>query len=322
MQRRSFLAGTLGAGIGRDAPHAIAETRPPQAHATPSSPAAAHAFATGMQWMGAAALAGGKGYADCSLGQMHYRTVSPRGAAPFLLLHQAPQFMVEFADVQPRLAAAGRWSIAVDSPGFGLSDPAPEDVTIHQLADNLLGLLDHLGVHRVIVAGHHTGASIAAAFAARHPHHTAGVVLHGTPLYTADERAAHLGRTAPEFRLAADGRPLSELYRAILTVMGASEANLVTAAWASIGALLAGPSGASFRAVLAHDLAPDLQAIQAPGLILSDARDTLRANDRAAHLLRPEFAFREFSNGGSAGLTEHPDRWAEAVLGFARAHAL
>lgn len=309
VDRRTFMAAALGSGAAPGA-------------AVANNPGDGPRFAAGPRWTGAAALAGGKGYAPCPLGQMHYRDLGPPGAAPLLLLHQTPQFMVEFADVQPRIDAAGRRSIAVDNPGFGLSDPAPEGITIPRLADNLLGLLDHLGIGKAIVAGHHTGACIAAAFAARHPRRTAAVVLHGTPLYTAEERAQRLARLPADLQLAPDGREFSDLFQLIYRIMGAHEADLATAAWATVGEFLAGTSAPTFQAVFSHDLAPDIRAIRAPTLILSDRGDTLHDSDRRAAALRPDFAFRIFSDGGSSALTEHPARWADEVVAFARAHAV
>lgn len=306
MDRRNFMAAAVGAGV-TSASKAAAGTSAPRR------------FASGAVWTGAGAIAGGKGYAECPLGQMHYRDVGPAGRPPLLLIHQTPQFMVEFADIQPRLAASGRRSIAVDNPGFGLSDPAPDGVTIPDLADNMVALLEHLQVKTAIVAGHHTGAAIAAAFAARHPDRTAAVVLHGTPLYTPLERAERLARLPADLRLLPDGREFSDLFAAIYKVMGERPADLATAAWATVGEFLAGPSTPTYRAVFSYDLQADILAIRAPALILSDSGDTLHDQDQRAARLRPDFRYEVFSDGGSPALTEHPERWADRVLAFAQA---
>ena len=139
-------------------------------------------------WQGLDMLHGGKGYVDAPLGQMHYRDVGPRGARPpMLLIHQSPMSMVEFGAVQNSLAALGVRSVAPDTPGYGLSDQPTYLPTVGGLADNLVALLDHLQIERVVASGHHTGACIATALAARHPDRVAGVVLHGCPVYTAEE---------------------------------------------------------------------------------------------------------------------------------------
>ena len=59
---------------------------------------------------------------------------------------------------------------ALDTPGFGLSDPLPNDSpSVEDFADALADTLGVLGIEQVATYGRHTGASIAVEFAARHP---------------------------------------------------------------------------------------------------------------------------------------------------------
>jgi len=59
---------------------------------------------------------------------------------------------------------------AFDTPGFGLSDPLPNDSpSVEDFADALADTLGVLGIEQVATYGRHTGASIAVEFAARHP---------------------------------------------------------------------------------------------------------------------------------------------------------
>ncbi len=278
---------------------------------------------SGTRWIGAARLKGGKGYAEGPLGQIHYRAVGEGDGVPFLLIHQTPFGIAEFIDVQPALARAGRRSIASDNPGFGLSDPPPEGpLTVADLADNLVALLDHLAVERAIVVGHHTGAAIAAAFAARHPGRTAGVALHGVPLYTAEERAQRLERTSPPISLDAEGGHLSGAFKGIHKYGKPVPESLATSTWGVIGTLLSGPDTPTYRAVFANDMTADLAAIACPGLILSDRADSLHAADRKTAALRPDFTFQTFSEDGSFALMLEPGRWAHALLAFAEANGL
>jgi len=113
-----------------------------------------------------------KGYADTPLGQVHYWRAGPKDGLPILLLHQTPWLGVQYAKVLPLLAAAGLNAIAVDTPGYGLSDLPDHQPSIEEYADNLTHVLTALSLSKAAVAGHHTGASIAAAFAHRHPSHT------------------------------------------------------------------------------------------------------------------------------------------------------
>ena len=276
----------------------------------------------GAAWIGASALKGGKGYAPCPLGQLHFRSAGDHGRAPVLLIHQTPIGIAEFIDVQPALDRAGRRSIASDNPGYGLSDPPPGPVTVADMADNLAALLDHLAIDDVVVAGHHTGAAIAAAFAARHPGRTAAAVLHGCPIYTAEERAERLSRPSQDLALKPDGSHLSDIFKAIYALAGPVPASLSGATWATLGVYLAGADTPAYKAVFANDMAADLIAIRAPTLLLSDGADTLHENDRKAAALRPDFVDKTFSSGKSFSLMHEPDRWAGIVAAFAQAQGV
>lgn len=276
----------------------------------------------GNQWIGAPALDGGKGYAACPLGALHYRKLSgdpSNKKTAFLLLHQTPFGLAEWVDIQPLLANAGRSVIAPDNPRYGMSDSPPAGLTVAKLADNLVALLDHLAVNQVIVAGHHTGAAIAAAFAARHPKRTAAVILHGCPLYTAAERAERLARVSPPFEPQPDGSHLTSLFNTLYRMSGQRTEALVTTTWALLGSYLAGPNTPTYKAIFSNDMSRDLVAIRAPTLVLSDAGDVLRDKDLQVAALRSDFTSQEFSDLGSFALMLHPQRWAESVAAFANA---
>ena len=108
-----------------------------------------------------------KAYADSSLGQIHYR-IAGKGK-PLLLVHQDPQSALQFLYVIPLIIDAGFQVIAPDMPGYGLSEGSSEPSTIPEYADVLVQLLDHLGIDRAIVIGHHTGASMACQMAYANP---------------------------------------------------------------------------------------------------------------------------------------------------------
>ena len=79
-------------------------------------------------------------------------TPTAGGKRAVLLLHQTPFGLSEWVDIHPLLAEMGFDTIAPDNPGYGMSDPPPESVTVADLADNLVDLLDGLNVERVAVA--------------------------------------------------------------------------------------------------------------------------------------------------------------------------
>ena len=62
-------------------------------------------------------------------------------------------------------------------PGFAGSDPLPwEHVNIREITDQVVRLIDHLGVERVLLLGHSMGGAVAVQFADTHPERTLGIV--------------------------------------------------------------------------------------------------------------------------------------------------
>ncbi|MCY3605489.1 MAG: alpha/beta fold hydrolase [Gammaproteobacteria bacterium] len=319
MRRRMVIGGLIGGavvGSGKWISTAMAEGED-----TVSTEEARYA-GVGEEWKGAAALAGGKGYAQCRLGALHYRHLrasSGDAAKPtILLLHQTPFGLAEWVDIQPMLTEMGHDTIAPDNPGYGMSDPPPDSVTIADLADNLVDLLDHLDVKQVAVAGHHTGASIAASFAARHAERTACVVLHGCPVYDEAGRASRLAQAAPQIHLREDGSHLADIFSAIHSRAPFPQ-GLSTATWGTLGAWWAGFDTPTYRAVFANDMAEDLDRIRTPTRILTDRGDSLHEQDKQAAARRSEFSLEVFSDGGSFSLMLGPQKWAERVAAFVSA---
>jgi pimeloyl-ACP methyl ester carboxylesterase len=62
-------------------------------------------------------------------------------------------------------------------PGFAGSDPLPwEQVSIKGLTEEILRLLDHLGVDQVVLLGHSMGGAVAVQFADLHPERSLGII--------------------------------------------------------------------------------------------------------------------------------------------------
>jgi len=62
-------------------------------------------------------------------------------------------------------------------PGFAGSDPLPwQRVTIEEIADQVLQLLDHLKIERAVIFGHSMGGAVAVRMAASQPERVLGIV--------------------------------------------------------------------------------------------------------------------------------------------------
>ena len=101
---------------------------------------------------------------------MHYVTAGE--GPPVLLLHGFPDTHAIWRRQIPALAAAGFRVIAPDLRGYGKTD-MPDEVgayAIDFLADDVLRLMDALGIERATVVGHDWGALIGWHLAMHAPH--------------------------------------------------------------------------------------------------------------------------------------------------------
>jgi pimeloyl-ACP methyl ester carboxylesterase len=141
---------------------------------------------------------------------VHYRR-SGNGPA-VVLLHQTPQSSKTMEPLMRRFGArpgARCTTIALDSPGFGLSERLPGDVwTMDQLCDWLAATLDALGIERAAFCGQHTGATIATEFAVRHPARVAALACDGYTAFTQEECTSILPHQLYRFTPAWDGSHL------------------------------------------------------------------------------------------------------------------
>lgn len=111
--------------------------------------------------------------------QVHLRDEGPRDdPAPILLLHGTSDSLHTWDGWVPPLVQSGRRVIRVDLPGFGLTGPFPDgDHRIAAYPRLLSGLLDALGVDRVVVAGNSFGGQVAMELALAEPARVDRLVL-------------------------------------------------------------------------------------------------------------------------------------------------
>jgi pimeloyl-ACP methyl ester carboxylesterase len=98
---------------------------------------------------------------------LHYVSAGT-GGSPILLVHGWPESWWAFRNVIPLLAATHR-VFAVDLRGFGDSGTDAGDYDLVTMAEDLHGLVAHLGVGPVHVTGQDISGGPVFAFAAAHP---------------------------------------------------------------------------------------------------------------------------------------------------------
>ncbi len=138
--------------------------------------------------------------------RVHYRRAG--SGPPVVMLHPSPSCSGSLTGTIDVFAKAFT-AIALDTPGYGLSDLLPmEQPEIPDFAEALAETLDALGIERCGVFGSHTGASIAIEFIRRYPERASITVFDGYPGYTDDYRADMLESYLPPYVPKWDGTHL------------------------------------------------------------------------------------------------------------------
>ncbi len=113
--------------------------------------------------------------------QVHFRLAG--SGPPMLLLHQSPASSAEMA-TELEIFADDFTVIAPDTPGFGLSDPLPDERSdgapdLTPYAEALGEFLSALGIETTLIYGFHTGAMLGFEFARLYPGRCAAAIVNG-----------------------------------------------------------------------------------------------------------------------------------------------
>lgn len=117
---------------------------------------------------------------------LHYRLSGPGDAPVVALVNSLGTDARIWDGVIERLASRYR-VLSYDKRGHGLSDNPPGDYALDDHVDDLVGLLDHLGIARLALAGVSVGGLIAQALALRAPERLVALVLCDTAPKVGDE---------------------------------------------------------------------------------------------------------------------------------------
>jgi 3-oxoadipate enol-lactonase len=123
--------------------------------------------------------------------------ITGSGPSTLVLIHEMGGTLDSWDQVLPAVNN-GRRVLRYDTRGAGLSEKIKGVVTWDQMAGDLAGLLDAVGITgKVALAGIAVGAAIAVHFAVRYPDRAGALVLHGPAVGVGDDRKqATLDRAA------------------------------------------------------------------------------------------------------------------------------
>ena len=257
-----------------------------------------------------------RAYADLPHGQVHYAECGDRGQAPVLLLHQTPRSWAEYAGVLPLLGQRYR-AIAMDTAGFGASDPPAAAPSIEAWAAIAAQLLDALGIAQAHVVGHHTGGVIAVELAACHPGRVRSLVLSSTPYTDAAFRRARAERPPIDaVEQSADGAHLCALWRKRQAFYPPGRPELLEA-FVRDALQVRGDVEGGHRAVAAYRMEERIAAVRQPTLVLRATDDPFAA-PHAEHWrqLLPRAQVADIPGGMVPLPDQLPEAFAQAVLRF------
>ncbi len=205
------------------------------------------------------------------------REAGPEGAMTLLLIHGlAGSSIAEWYRIGPALAEKYR-VIMVDHRSHGLAPLARDRFEVDDLADDMAGVLDQLGVGEVSVVGYSMGGAIAQALAHRHPGRVGRLVLiatfthHPEPTRTLRVAGAVLARAWE--RLTGLGTP--EVRSFYLRATGAVEERHARWLWEETHRRDVDAGAQATLALLRFDSRPWVASIEAETLVVIPTRDQL-----------------------------------------------
>lgn len=216
-------------------------------------------------------------YFDGPHGQLHARTSGESG--PWLvLLHESPLSSFVYEPSMDLLGADFR-AVAVDTPGYGMSDAPLQALDIPTYASRILETLrPTFGDEPVAVAGIHTGASLAVEFARLGGEQVTHLTMMGLPAYDEVKRADMLTNWARDIPLARDGSHLAVLWERYATIWKQAPVELHHAAVVAFASVLPRYNWC-YNAVFRHDPVPSLRAVGAARQFIVAELDPLAAID-------------------------------------------
>ena len=263
-------------------------------------------------------------YADVASGlRMYYERV---GRGPTLLLIMGTGLDHSCWDAQVAGYADSFECIVFDNRGTGKTGRGAGPLSVRTIAEDVLGLLDHLGIERCHVSGLSLGSCIAQELALTRPDIVQTLQLHGT-------WARSDGYTGRKFR--AQMRLLGQM-----DLRSFYEVNVLwfmtpeymrrypRSVERRIESIVAAAPPrellrAQYEANLAHDTLDRLRNISAPTLVTGGSFDVavppMYGREVAEAIPGAEYV--EFEGGGHLHNIEKPDEFNRVTLDFLRRHA-
>jgi len=240
---------------------------------------------------------------------------APNGV-PVVFLHGYTDSWLSFATVLPHLPARMRL-LAYSQRGHGDSDRPVAGFHTRDLAGDLEGFLDAVGIERAVIVGHSMGSQVAARFAITRPERVLGLALVGGfatlggNAVVGELRQAVAALSDPvdpdfvrEFQASTLARPCSDTF---LDMIVEESRKVPARVWRE-----------ALDGQIGEDVSPDLGRIGVPTLIAWGDRDSIvsRAAQEAMATAIPDARFVICHGSGHALHWEDPASFAAELRAF------
>jgi pimeloyl-ACP methyl ester carboxylesterase len=249
-----------------------------------------------------------------------------QGEGPALvLLHAFPCSGQMWVAQRAALAADGWRVVTPDLRGFGASPLGSDSPSLDRMADDVLAVLDRLGVDRCVLGGLSMGGYVAMALLRRRPEVVAGLVLADTKA-TADPPAAVANRERIAASVSAAGSAGDVLRESVVpALLGATTVATRPDVVATVDRFVAAASADAVawaqRAMAARpDSLPTLADTHVPALVVWGDEDALSPRPDAEAMLAalPRGTGVELPGSGHLTALEVPEALSGTIRDFAR----
>ena len=234
---------------------------------------------------------------------------------PLVLVHGFPLDSSSWNEIIPFLENDFDL-ILPDLRGFGLSSTTTSQYSISDMADDLAGLLNHLGIEKTALAGHSMGGYVALAFTKKYPQLVSGLglVSSQTPADAPEGRerryktAADVAEKGVGVVVEAMTPKLSADVRVQAFVRGVMEKQ------SKVGII-----GALKAMAEREDMSTFISLFASPLLLIHGDVDQLIPLDRAREIksANPSARFIELKGAGHMPMMEFPRQTADGLMFFA-----
>jgi pimeloyl-ACP methyl ester carboxylesterase len=239
------------------------------------------------------------------------------GERPIVLVHGLLMNRGMFARLGPALAERGNRAICVDLLGHGRSDQ-PDDLRLYSMplfAEQVVALLDELGLERAVVGGTSLGANVALELAVRHPERVEGLFVEMPVLDNALVAVAAI--FSPVLLGLRVGRPAVELSSRLARLVPRTNFMLdIGLDWLR---RQPGPSIAVLEGLLLGETAPPREQrrrIEQPALVVGHPRDPLHPFSDSGMLIEELRAARLVEANSILEWRTRPERLNEELARF------